>query len=47
LGNIGPVEPFAEALPATEHARVYLCSGNACQAPTGNADIVKKMLKGT
>jgi hypothetical protein len=31
-------------LPAKDGAVVYLCSGNACQAPTGEAAEVKKLL---
>jgi uncharacterized protein YyaL (SSP411 family) len=46
LGNSGPVEPFARTLPAAERPCVYLCSGNSCQAPTENANEVKKTLRG-
>ena len=31
LGNTGPVEPFAQTLPAREGPVVYLCTGTACQ----------------
>ncbi len=47
LSNTGPVEPFAQTLPAPERACVYLCSGHACQPPTENPDEVKKTLTGT
>ena len=44
LGTVGPVEPFAKTLPAKDGAVVYLCTGNACQAPTRDAAKVKEML---
>jgi hypothetical protein len=44
LGNRGPVEEFARSLPAKDGAVVYLCTGNACQAPTSEAAEVKKLL---
>jgi uncharacterized protein YyaL (SSP411 family) len=44
LGNAGPVEEFARTLPAKNGAVVYLCTGNACQAPTSDAAEVKKLL---
>jgi uncharacterized protein len=47
LGNAGAVEEFARTLPAKEKAVVYLCSGNSCQAPTGDAAAVKQMLAET
>ncbi|HWD94174.1 MAG TPA: thioredoxin domain-containing protein [Verrucomicrobiae bacterium] len=43
LGNRGAVEEFARTLPAKDGAVVYLCSGNACQAPTGEPAEVKKL----
>jgi hypothetical protein len=46
LSNAGPVEPFAQTLPATERACVYLCSGAACQPPSSNPEQVKKTLRG-
>jgi uncharacterized protein YyaL (SSP411 family) len=45
LGNQGAVEEFARTLPAKNGAVVYLCSGNACQAPTSDAAEVKHLLK--
>ena len=45
LGNRGPVGPFARALPEKDGAVVYLCTGNACQAPTGEPAKVKELLK--
>jgi hypothetical protein len=36
LGNTGAVEPFAQTLKARGEATVYLCTGNACQPPTGD-----------
>jgi hypothetical protein len=44
LGNRGAVEEFARTLPAKEEAVVYLCTGNACQAPTSDSEVVKKLL---
>jgi hypothetical protein len=44
LGNRGAVEEFARTLPAKDGAVVFVCSGNACQAPTGEAAEVKKLL---
>ena len=34
LGNRGPVEPFAQTLPATTGPVAYLCTGTECQPPT-------------
>ena len=45
LGNHGSVEEFARTLPAKNGALVYLCTGNACQAPTGDVAEVKNLLK--
>jgi uncharacterized protein len=44
LGNTGAVEPFAKAQPAKGAATAYLCTGNACQPPTSDAERVKGML---
>ena len=44
LGNTGAVEPFARTLPATPAATVYVCTGNACQAPTSDPAKVREML---
>jgi uncharacterized protein YyaL (SSP411 family) len=44
LNNRGPVEEFARNLPADDGALVYLCTGNACQAPTGDPVHLKKLL---
>jgi uncharacterized protein YyaL (SSP411 family) len=40
LGNTGPVEPSAKTLPAKDGPLVYLCTGKACQPPTGDAEKV-------
>ncbi len=45
LGNQGAVEEFARTLPAKNGSVVYLCTGNACQAPTSDPAEVKKLLK--
>jgi hypothetical protein len=42
LGNTGPVEPFAQTLPAKGEATVYVCTGTACQAPTDEAGKVRE-----
>ena len=44
LGNRGVVEEFSRTLPAKDGAMVYLCTGNACQAPTGEPKEVRKLL---
>jgi uncharacterized protein YyaL (SSP411 family) len=44
LGNHGAVEEFARTLPTKNGAVVYLCTGNACQAPTSEAAEVKKLV---
>jgi uncharacterized protein YyaL (SSP411 family) len=44
LGTSGPVEPFAKTLP--KEPLVYVCTGNACQPPTANADKVKELVTG-
>jgi hypothetical protein len=44
LGNRGAVEDFARTLPARDGALVYLCSGNACQAPTSDPVEIRKLL---
>jgi uncharacterized protein YyaL (SSP411 family) len=44
LGNTGPVEPFAQTLPASEGPVVYLCSGTACQPPTSDPARIKELL---
>jgi hypothetical protein len=44
LGNTGPVESFAQTLPAREGPVVYLCSGTSCQAPTSDPTRIKDLL---
>ena len=45
LGTHGAVDAFARSLPAVDgRATVYLCTGNACQAPTQDAGTLKQML---
>ena len=34
LGNTGPVEPFAQTLPARQGPVLYLCTGTVCQPQT-------------
>jgi uncharacterized protein YyaL (SSP411 family) len=45
LGNTGSVEEFAKTLPAKGGALVYLCTGKACQLPTGDPAEVAKALR--
>ncbi len=45
LGTVGAVEPFAKTLPAKAEALVYLCTGNACQAPTSDPQRLKSLLQ--
>ena len=44
LGNTGGVEEFARTLPTKDGAVAYLCTGNTCQSPTGDAAQLKAML---
>jgi len=43
LGNTGAVEPFAKTLTAKEPA-AFVCQGNTCQLPTGEAAKLKVLL---
>ena len=45
LGNTGSVEPFAKTLPAKDGPVVYLCTGTACQPPTGDPEKLKSLLR--
>ena len=45
LGNAGAVEPFARTLTAKNGtATAYVCTGNACQPPTGDAHTLRQQL---
>ena len=44
LGNAGAVEPFARTLAAKNSATAFVCTGNACQPPTGDAGILRQQL---
>jgi uncharacterized protein YyaL (SSP411 family) len=44
LGNTGAVEPFAKTLTAKTEATAYVCSGNACQLPTRDVEILRQQL---
>ena len=44
LGNTGAVEPFAKTLTANSSPTAFVCTGNACQPPTGNAEILRQQL---
>jgi uncharacterized protein YyaL (SSP411 family) len=45
LGNSGAVEEFAKTLTAKNDATVFVCTGNACQMPTSDAEILREQLK--
>ena len=45
LGNTGPVEPFARTLPAKDGPKVFLCTGQACQAPTDDPVTIRALLR--
>ncbi len=45
LGNSGAVEPFAKTLTAKNKATAFVCTGNACQPPTGDIQILREQLK--
>jgi hypothetical protein len=44
LGNTGAVEPFAKTLSGKDSATAFVCTGNACQSPTGDAEILRQQL---
>jgi uncharacterized protein len=44
LSNHGPVEAFARTLPEKDGPQVYVCTGTACQAPTGDVDKVRELM---
>jgi hypothetical protein len=46
LGNAGAVEEFSRTLPANDGPVVYLCAGNACQAPTNDPGVIKRLMEG-
>ncbi len=46
LGTRGPVDPFARTLPAREgRATAYVCTGQACEAPTSNPEELNRLLQ--
>ena len=45
LGNTGAVEPFAKTLTAKKSATAYVCTGTACQSPTGDVKMLQQQLK--
>ncbi len=46
LGNHGPVEPFARALPVNpEFTRAFCCTGNACEPPTRDRKVLRAFLE--
>ena len=44
LGNAGAVEPFAKTLSAKSGALAFVCTGNACQLPTNDVEILRQQL---
>jgi uncharacterized protein YyaL (SSP411 family) len=44
LGNTGTVEPFAKTLSAKNEATAYICTGNTCQSPTSDVEILRQQL---
>jgi len=46
LGNTGAVEPFAKTLTAKTEATAFVCTGNACQPPTSDAETLRQQLMG-
>ncbi len=44
MGNTGAVEPFAKTLEAAEAATIFVCSGNSCELPTGDAERARQLL---
>ena len=44
LGTDGAVEPFARTLAAKNEATAYICTGNACQTPTGDPAKIRELL---
>ena len=44
LGNIGAVEPFAKTLSAKNETTAYICTGNTCQSPTDDVEILRQQL---
>jgi uncharacterized protein len=44
LGHTGAVEPFAKTLSAKNSATAYVCTGNACQPPTEDAEMLRELL---
>jgi hypothetical protein len=44
LGNAGPVEPFAQSLPAKDGPLAYLCLGNSCRPPTRDTAALQALL---
>ena len=44
LGTTGAVEPFAKTLTAKAKATAYVCTGQVCQAPTNDVEILQTQL---
>jgi uncharacterized protein YyaL (SSP411 family) len=44
MGNAGAVDDFSKTLSARGEATAYICHGNTCRPPTGDAEEVKRMI---
>jgi uncharacterized protein YyaL (SSP411 family) len=44
LGTAGPVEPFSRTVEGAGSPAVFVCFGNACQAPTSDPERVKTLV---
>jgi uncharacterized protein YyaL (SSP411 family) len=44
LGNSGAIEPFAKTLSSKNSATAFVCTGNACQPPTNDVEILRRQL---
>jgi uncharacterized protein YyaL (SSP411 family) len=45
LGIAGPVDPFVRTLPATAESLAYVCTGNTCQPPTADEEMLRTWLR--
>ena len=44
LGNQGPVDAFALETAKTNGSAAFICTGNTCQAPTSDPQVIRKFL---
>jgi hypothetical protein len=45
LGTLGEEEPFAKNVPAGEEPMAYICVSHSCQAPTGDPEAIRRLLR--